>query len=235
MSVMISQTVVASTCDPSLCDPNHPPAGFFCSMDPIIGCGLFCFNPLGCQPHTTPKLMGSKSTPKNELLAKTTPAPETADPPGTSPVGNVWIVLKPSEYSPVSITVLTHTYPNSFNNSPDRQQRQVVKDQVIHIETTASDGFEWLLHSNPRPHVFKVRDRSPIPAPRVPIYRDRITFARPVTAAAGIHRRPQTSRIRRAWRALGHRPWRLCESATLTQSNPRGPGSRRLRPPWAPR
>lgn len=35
-------------CDPK-CDPLNPPPGHFCSIDPIAGCGLFCYDPSLCK------------------------------------------------------------------------------------------------------------------------------------------------------------------------------------------
>ncbi len=35
-------------CDPAICDPLHTPTGYFCSLEPIMGCGLICHNPAYC-------------------------------------------------------------------------------------------------------------------------------------------------------------------------------------------
>ena len=40
--------MTASVCDPG-CDPMDPPRGYFCSIDPSVGCGLFCYDALICK------------------------------------------------------------------------------------------------------------------------------------------------------------------------------------------
>jgi hypothetical protein len=36
-------------CDPAICDPLNPPKGYFCSLEPTMGCGLICYHPAYCK------------------------------------------------------------------------------------------------------------------------------------------------------------------------------------------
>ena len=80
-----------AVCDPSLCDPNNPPKGNFCSMNPVIGCGLFCYDPIICLSLTVPIPITAPQTADALLLADSKPLSSSVDPPATtkaSPVHN---------------------------------------------------------------------------------------------------------------------------------------------------
>ena len=110
--VLLTKSLVAQSCDPSLCDANNPPNGYFCSMDPLIGCGLFCCDPSVCDNETPPLLM-KRTTPKPLLVleAHTTtekllaPKPLQTSSRPTSARPSVLIQLNASTANSISIQV----------------------------------------------------------------------------------------------------------------------------------
>ena len=52
--IIANLSEAAATCDSSLCDPFNTPAGYFCSMDSVFGCGLICVDLDVCAPETLP-------------------------------------------------------------------------------------------------------------------------------------------------------------------------------------
>ena len=105
-------TSAQTVCDPSLCDPNNPPKGNFCSMDPIIGCGLFCYDPIICSSLTVPipitktaaQLLLSDDDPTAAVnLRETTKVPSDQHDPRTTSVAKSqtqYKTLVPSTPSP---------------------------------------------------------------------------------------------------------------------------------------
>ena len=116
-----------AVCDPSLCDPNNPPKGNFCSMDPVIGCGLFCYDPIICSSLTVPIPITVPQAAENLLLSNlkpmvshiNSPATTKALPvqPATTKGAGPVIQLSPQDRKSVSITVgCTHRL--SISNHP---------------------------------------------------------------------------------------------------------------------
>ena len=87
-------------------------------MNPVIGCGLFCYDPIICLSLTVPIPITAPQTADALLLADSKPLSSSVDPPATtkaSPVHNdipgttteagPVIQLNPLDTKPVSIKV----------------------------------------------------------------------------------------------------------------------------------
>jgi hypothetical protein len=99
--IIANLSEAATTCDSSLCDPLNTPAGYFCSMDSVLGCGLICVDLDVCAPETPPiMIVPEKTTQKPDLISFSTPPP----------AGQVFppedlIKLNPTDSKPISIKV----------------------------------------------------------------------------------------------------------------------------------
>ena len=156
LAISMTTPALAQAPCPAICDPNNPPNGYFCSLDPNIGCGLFCEDQSICATESAP-IVKTKSTPPINFVSKSTTPPVIYTAPSTTSKPIPHISLTPANSKPQSITVIS-AYKRSYTAIDLNRlcPRQIKANDIFVIKTAAAAGFEWLVHANQTPYVLKV-------------------------------------------------------------------------------
>ena len=156
LAISMTTPALAQAPCPAICDPNNPPNGYFCSLDPNIGCGLYCVDQSICATESAP-IMKTKSTPPVNFVSKSTTPPQIYTAPSTSSKPIPHISLTPANLKPQSITVISADKRSYTAIDLNRLcPRQIKANDIFVIKTAAAAGFEWLVHANQTPYVLKV-------------------------------------------------------------------------------